>query len=167
MGLTPKQKRIVNVAWKQVEDFIKDWQDSPFEWNTERDIQAEVATRIKSALKKCDIDTYEADYIYKTLIYDTYLFGWATANDDETFTYKTKAFSLPRQVLFHKRIYIEAEGDFVVQFLGDDNIVSSMTVSLAEKTQLYLNIRPYRYQNFSFKFIGQQNCKIYDYGVDE
>jgi len=65
MGLTPKQKRIVNVAWKQIEEFIKDWQGSPFEWNTERDIQAEVAARIKSALKNCDIHTYEADYTYK------------------------------------------------------------------------------------------------------
>lgn len=108
-----------------------------------------------------------SDYIYKTLVFDSYAFGWLTADSSGTFTYRTKEYSLPRQVLFHKRIWVEAEGDFVLQFLGDGNVVSSITLSLDSKQQLYLNIRPYRYQTFSFKFIGQSDCKIYDFGVDE
>ena len=63
--LTPKQKKIVNVAWKHVKGFIKDWQDSPFEWNTERDIQVEIASRIKSELKKHNMHTIMARYSYK------------------------------------------------------------------------------------------------------
>ena len=49
--LTAKQKKIISIAWKQVENFIKDWQKSPFEYSTERDIQADIASRLKGAYK--------------------------------------------------------------------------------------------------------------------
>ena len=107
------------------------------------------------------------DYVYITIVLDSFTLGWMTADATGAFVYRTKEFSLPRQVEFHKRIWVQAEGDFVLEFLGDGNVVSSITISLAEKEQLYLNVRPYRYQAFSFRFTGQPNCKIYDFGVDE
>ena len=102
-----------------------------------------------------------------TLVFNAKAFGWLTADDSGQFSYRTKEFSLPRQVQFHKRIWVEAEGEFTVQVLGDGNLVTSLTYSLAAKQKIYMNVRPYRYDAFSFRFIGEQGCKIYDYGVDE
>jgi hypothetical protein len=50
--LTAKQRKIVNIAWEQVEKFIKDWQRSPNEWYGERDIQIEIASRLKMAYRR-------------------------------------------------------------------------------------------------------------------
>lgn len=51
--LTKKQRRqVVRTAWRQVERFIKDWQKSPYELEKERDVQVELVSRIKAALKK-------------------------------------------------------------------------------------------------------------------
>ncbi|MBU1109704.1 MAG: hypothetical protein KKB51_23690 [Candidatus Riflebacteria bacterium] len=102
-----------------------------------------------------------------SLVFDSKAFGWLTADDSGQFSYRTKEFALPRQVQFHKRIWVEAEGEFTVQFLGDGNLVTSLTYSLDSKQLIYMNVRPYRYSSFSFRFVGEQGCKIYDYGVDE
>jgi hypothetical protein len=65
--LTAKQKKIISVAWKQVENFIKDWQRSPNEWYNERDIQVEIASRIRRIYKskKCGWDKIWARYTKK------------------------------------------------------------------------------------------------------
>lgn len=54
------RKKLVNIVWKELEDFIKEWQRSPFVWNKERDVQVELANRIKSAIK--GKDKYWANY---------------------------------------------------------------------------------------------------------
>jgi hypothetical protein len=52
-GLTLKEKKkLIRIAWKQVEGFIRDWQKSPHEWYNERDIQVEIAGRIKKIYKR-------------------------------------------------------------------------------------------------------------------
>lgn len=61
--LTRKQRRqVVKSAWVQIERFIKDWQKSPYEWEKERDVQVELISRIKAALKKRKMDTYWAKF---------------------------------------------------------------------------------------------------------
>lgn len=109
----------------------------------------------------------DADAVYLSLVFDMVAFGWLTADDSGVFTYRTKEFSLPRQVQFHKRIWIEAEGTFTLQFLGDGNVVTELTLTHATKTKAYYNIKARRYDTFSFRFVGNQDCKIYDFGVDE
>ena len=62
-GLTPKEKeKLVRIAWKQIEGFIRDWQRSPHEWNNERDIQVDIASRIKSAYRGYGQDRIWAKY---------------------------------------------------------------------------------------------------------
>jgi hypothetical protein len=52
-SLTRKQRRqVIRIAWVQIERFIKDWQKSPYEFEKERDVQVELVSRIKFALKK-------------------------------------------------------------------------------------------------------------------
>jgi len=58
--LTIKEKRLVNTAWKQLEEFINDWKHSPYKWDTERDIQAEISSRLRRAYGK--LNDYEAYY---------------------------------------------------------------------------------------------------------
>jgi len=61
--LTKKQRRkVVITAWRQVEEFIRDWQKSPYELEKERDVQVELVSRIKAALKKHKMDTYWANF---------------------------------------------------------------------------------------------------------
>ena len=52
-AFTKKQKKeLVNIACEQLEQFIKEWQVFPFVWNKERDVQVELASRIKSAFRE-------------------------------------------------------------------------------------------------------------------
>jgi hypothetical protein len=57
-----QQKELVKIAHTQIEQFIKDWQKSPYIWEKEADVQIEIASRIKHALKKCKMDIYWAKY---------------------------------------------------------------------------------------------------------
>ena len=63
--LSPKQKKLVNIAWRELEGFIKDWLRSPNEWLDERDIQVEIASRIKRRYKEKGQDTIWAKYTDK------------------------------------------------------------------------------------------------------
>jgi hypothetical protein len=61
--LTKQQNRkLIQIAYKQVELFIKDWHKTPYKWEKERDVQVEIVSRIKEALKKRNKDTYWANY---------------------------------------------------------------------------------------------------------
>lgn len=51
--LTKKQKKkLIGFVWRQVEEFIRDWQRSPHEWYNERDVQVEIASRIKNVYRR-------------------------------------------------------------------------------------------------------------------
>lgn len=60
--LTTKQKKLINIAWEEVEGFIKDWLKSPNEWYDELDVQAEIASRIKRRYKAKGQNTIWARY---------------------------------------------------------------------------------------------------------
>ncbi len=49
------EKSVISALEKEIIAFIKEWQRSPFMWNRERDIQVELASRLKSALIKTKI----------------------------------------------------------------------------------------------------------------
>lgn len=62
-ALSKKQKKeLVKIAWQQIEQFIKDWQRSPHEWYNERDIQLEIASRIKDRFKRLKWDKIWGKY---------------------------------------------------------------------------------------------------------
>lgn len=65
MKLSSKQKKLINIAWREVEEFIKDWLASPTKWLNERDIQLEVASRIKRRCKQEGQETIWARYTDK------------------------------------------------------------------------------------------------------
>lgn len=61
--LTRRQKKeLVGIAWEQVEQFIDDWQKDPQWWYNERDIQVEIANRIKSIYRKRKRDSLWGKY---------------------------------------------------------------------------------------------------------
>lgn len=107
------------------------------------------------------------DFVWLSLVLDTHVMGWSTADSSGKFYYRSKEFSQPREVQFHKTIWVEAEGEFTVEIYGDNRLVSSVLYNLTAKEMIYLNIKPYRYSSFSFRFIGEPGCKIYEFGVDE
>lgn len=57
-----ERKKLVRIAWQKVNEFIRDWHKSPFEYSTERDIQADIANRIKEAYRKLNKHTLFARY---------------------------------------------------------------------------------------------------------
>lgn len=49
--ITKGENKIISIVSNVIEKFIRDWQESPFEYNTEIDIQAEIYSRLVSQLK--------------------------------------------------------------------------------------------------------------------
>ena len=58
--LNKRDKQLVNIAWDVVEKFISDWKNSPYAWDNERDVQVEIASRLKQAYGKKN--NYKAHY---------------------------------------------------------------------------------------------------------
>jgi hypothetical protein len=125
----------------------------------------DITATLAAAANPADIKPGEI--VWLSLVLDTQVLGWSTTDDSGKFYYRTKEFSQPRQVQFHKTIWVEAEGEFTIEVYGDNKLVSSVLYDMATKEMIYLNIKPRRYSSFSFRFIGEPGCKIYDYGVDE
>lgn len=51
MKLNNRERTVVEIADDQIKKFIRDWQKSPYEWNTEIDIQAEIYSRLVRQFK--------------------------------------------------------------------------------------------------------------------
>lgn len=65
-SLSNRQKEeLVKIALKQIEGFIRDWRKSPHEWNNERDVQVDIANRIKKAYRIYGYDRIWAKYTYR------------------------------------------------------------------------------------------------------
>lgn len=56
------EEELVNIAWGKIDEFISDWQKSPYKWDKEIDIQVDIASRIKLAYKSLDMDDMRASY---------------------------------------------------------------------------------------------------------
>lgn len=46
-----QEQKVLRIAVKAIESFVRDWQRSPFEYNTEIDIQAEIYSRLVKKLQ--------------------------------------------------------------------------------------------------------------------
>jgi len=63
--LSSKQKKLINIAWHEMEKFVKDWLKSPYAWASERDVQAEIVGRIKRRYERIGQGTIWARYTDK------------------------------------------------------------------------------------------------------
>ncbi len=52
-----------------LDDFIREWSVSPYEWETERDIQVDIASRIKKILKENTLHLLKANYAGNVQLY--------------------------------------------------------------------------------------------------
>ena len=53
---------LVNIAWNTVDTFIEEWQHEPYRWDTEKDIQVELASRLSSVYKIIGYGTLMGNY---------------------------------------------------------------------------------------------------------
>lgn len=60
----PRTPDIVRTAGCVLDKFVSDWRDDFFCWYREADVQAELATRLRRALRVIDDDRVEANYRY-------------------------------------------------------------------------------------------------------
>lgn len=53
---------LISLTWDVIKDFIKDWQDKPYRWGYEGEIQAEIYGRLNTAYKRIRKDTFRGNY---------------------------------------------------------------------------------------------------------
>lgn len=58
------ENKLIQVVYETVEKFIGDWRNSPYEWESEVDIQTEIAQRLRQAFKDAGKLTLNARYDY-------------------------------------------------------------------------------------------------------
>ena len=79
---------MIAIIWDTIEHFIENWSDSPFEWQTEIDIQVEIASRLRQAFKdrKQLIQKARYGYIRKGQLqeYSRVCCEWSTNYNDSS-----------------------------------------------------------------------------------
>lgn len=58
------ENKLIDIIYETINKFIKDWRNSPYEWETEIDIQCEIASRLRQAIKSHGVLISEASYDY-------------------------------------------------------------------------------------------------------
>ena len=56
------EANILEVIYKEIDQFVEEWRTSPFEWDTEADIHVDVSSRIKEVIKLIDADSQKVKY---------------------------------------------------------------------------------------------------------
>lgn len=103
-----------------------------------------------------------------TLVLDSYKMGFMTASNSGLMSYRTKDFAMPPNIFGYKRIYVRAKGTVTVQIMVDgDYLLDEFTHDFTSLKTEYFNIADGRYDTFSFRFIGDSDTEIHDYGVEK
>ena len=79
--MVARYEKIVNTAEKVIDEFVKEWERSPYLWETEADVHGELYKRIKSAIHKKNVHKYDdmarKEYFERVYCkYKTYISGW-------------------------------------------------------------------------------------------
>lgn len=108
------------------------------------------------------------------LVYDASASGFLLAEDNttgdpDTFYYRSKEYGTPGIWDNMRRAFVRGCGDFKVELYYDmvkvDEIEFSFDETIPETEDF--TVPPYRGNYFSFRFIGQSNAKIYEFGRRE
>jgi hypothetical protein len=108
------------------------------------------------------------------LVYDASANGFLLAEDNttgdpDTFYYRSKEYGTPGKWDDMRRAFVRGCGDFKVELYYDmvkvDEIDFTLDPTIPETEDF--TVPPYRGNYFSFRFIGQSNAKIYEFGRRE
>ena len=99
------------------------------------------------------------------IVYDTIAQGFLTASDATTFTYRSKEFGRPGAWDNMRRAFVRGQGDFTIELYYDGVLEDTIDFSLGDSPQTEdFTVPGLRSNYFSFRFIGQSNAKIYEFG---
>jgi hypothetical protein len=109
-------------------------------------------------------------YLVRRLVFDTVTGGFLIGNPATTeFSYKSKEFGSPGWWVGARRMFVRGLGNFTVELYGDgvkiDEIAFSISGTIPQTEDF--TVPPYRCNYFSYRFIGQANAKIYEFGRKE
>ncbi len=109
-------------------------------------------------------------YLLRRLVFDTVTGGFLIGNPATTeFSYKSKEFGSPGWWVGARRMFVRGLGNFTVELYGDgvkiDEIAFSISGTIPQTEDF--TVPPYRCNYFSYRFIGQSNSKIYEFGRKE
>jgi hypothetical protein len=102
----------------------------------------------------------------RKIILDTATGGFLLGDDSGVFSYRSKEFGRPGAWDNMRRAFVRGVGDFTIELYGDlekiDEINFSISGSIPQTEDF--TVPPTRHNHFSFRIIGQQNAKVYEFG---
>jgi hypothetical protein len=157
----PRRPQIVEESEKVIETFIHEWQMSPYLWMTEADVQAEIATRIRSILQLRGIDKVLGNYPDAISGFEGRQL-WSIVTCEPTITYKYKdqeeSDCRPDIVIWDKNIDNDNPPGILLSFLSD---IKTFEISSIPLPRLFLSIgnrsiKVFRSRNFYLRMHSRQ-----------
>ena len=109
-------------------------------------------------------------YLVRRLVFDTVTGGFLIGNPATTeFSYKSKEFGSPGWWVGARRMFVRGLGNFTVELYGDGVKIDEIAFNISgtqPRTEDF-TVPPFRCNYFSYRFIGQTNAKIYEFGRKE
>lgn len=111
----------------------------------------------------------QSSYQPKRLVYDSIANGFVTGDSTTSFTYRSKEFGSPGWWVGARRMFVRGAGNFTVELYGDGEKIDeiSFNISVTQPRTEDFTVPPFRCNYFSYRFIGQANAKIYEFGRKE
>lgn len=98
-----------------------------------------------------------------TIVYDTLLKGFLTADDKERFIWKSKDFTSKYPLWQLRNIIVDLEGSVTVEVFRDGQLMSTLKIKHDKRKEKVYYIKGLRGNRFSFRFTGDKNAKLYGY----
>jgi len=121
---------------------------------------------------RCQIDDPDESSTQSQLVFDTATRGFLTSSYvgggvlPTSFIYKSKEFGSPGKWDNMRRAFVRGIGQFTVELYYDfekvDEIEFNISGSVPDTEDF--TVPPYRGNYFSFRFVGQADAKIYEFG---
>lgn len=99
------------------------------------------------------------------VVYDLHAKGFLTGDDVQTFRYRTKEFSVPPKARYLKRLFVESQGQVMIEVYLNGVIATTLTFNNTTKTLNWFTTKPWRTDSFSLRFVGQPGAKVFSFGV--
>ena len=103
--------------------------------------------------------------VNRYLVFDWPAKGFLTGSvEPTTFSYRTKEVEdkLPINTR-NKRFEVEGEGEFDVEYWGDNVLLSTEPFNVAGRQTAWFDVSPVQVRTFSLRFVGKPGAKIYGY----
>jgi hypothetical protein len=104
---------------------------------------------------------------FSFLVLDTIGQGFMTADDSGAFAYRTREFPRPARAAYVRTCFVEFVGTLTVEVYMDGTLATTVTLTSTGRDTKWFNVKPYRFDYFSFRFTGASGTIVYAFGVTD